>query len=145
VAAVGDVPVVVRISATDWAEGGWDVEESVELARLLQEHGVALVDVSSGGNVAHQKITVGPGYQVPFAAEVRKTGILTAAVGMITEPEQAEQVLADGHADAVLLARESLRDPNWPLRAAGVLGAEVTWPLQYDRARPRRTAHAGQR
>jgi 2,4-dienoyl-CoA reductase-like NADH-dependent reductase (Old Yellow Enzyme family) len=145
VRAAVDVPVLVRISATDWAEGGWDVEDSVALARLLEEHGVALVDVSSGGNVAHQKITVGPGYQVPFAAEVRKTGVLTAAVGLITEPEQAERVLSDGHADAVLLARASLRDPNWPLHAAEALGDDAPWPVQYDRARPRRAAHAGQR
>ena len=113
------------------------------VARCSQQHGVALVDVSSGGNVAHQKITVGPGYQVPFAAAVRETGVLTAAVGMITEPEQAERVLADGHADAVLLARESLRDPNWPLRAAAALGAEVTWPVQYERAKPRRDRARG--
>ncbi|MCW2777816.1 MAG: namA [Frankiales bacterium] len=145
VRAAVEAPLLVRISATDWAEGGWDVEESVELARLLVDRGVELVDVSSGGNVAHQQITVGPGYQVPFAAAVRKTGVKTAAVGMITEPRQAEQVLTDGHADAVLLARESLRDPNWPLRAAAELGASVTWPPQYDRAHFRRPAAAGQR
>ncbi|MCW2606989.1 MAG: NADH:flavin oxidoreductase/NADH oxidase [Frankiales bacterium] len=140
-----EVPLLVRISASDWAEGGWDVEESVELARLLDARGVDLVDVSSGGNVAHQQIVVGPGYQVPFAAAVRKAGIPTAAVGMITDPRQAEQVLADGHADVVLLGRESLRDPNWPLRAAAELGAHVTWPVQYERAKFRGLAAAGQR
>ncbi len=137
VRAAVDVPLLVRISATDWAEGGWDVEESVELTRMLADRGVDLVDVSSGGNVAHQQIVVGPGYQVPFAAAVRKAGLPTAAVGMITDPRQAEQVLAEGHADVVLLGRESLRDPNWPLRAAVELGTSVTWPVQYDRARPR--------
>ncbi|MDP9436798.1 MAG: NADH:flavin oxidoreductase/NADH oxidase [Actinomycetota bacterium] len=142
VRAAVDVPLLVRISATDWAEGGWDVEQSVELARDLAGRGVDLVDVSSGGAVAHQAITVGPGYQVPFAAAVRAAGVPTAAVGLITEPRQAEQVLADGHADAVLLARESLRDPNWPLRAAAALGDDVTWPVQYQRARPRVAAGA---
>lgn len=143
VRAAVQAPLLVRISATDWAEGGWDVEESVRLSLLLKERGVDLVDVSSGGNVAHQQIVVGPGYQVPFAKAVRAAGVPTAAVGMITEPRQAEQVLADGDADAVLLARESLRDPNWPLRAAAELGASVAWPPQYDRARRRVTAAAG--
>ncbi len=145
VRAAVEAPLLVRLSATDWAEGGWDVEESVELARLLADRGVDLVDVSSGGNVAHQQIVVGPGYQVPFAAAVRKAGVPTAAVGMITDPRQAEQVLAEGHADVVLLARESLRDPHWPLRAAAELGASVTWPPQYDRAQFRRPSAAGQR
>lgn len=141
--AAVDVPLLVRISATDWAEGGWDVEESVRLAGLLKDRGVDLVDVSSGGNVAHQKIVVGPGYQVPFARAVRGTGVLTGAVGMITEPRQAEQVLADGDADVVLLARESLRDPNWPLRAAAALDADITWPPQYARARRSSASAAG--
>jgi 2,4-dienoyl-CoA reductase-like NADH-dependent reductase (Old Yellow Enzyme family) len=132
-------PLFVRVSATDWAEGGWDVPETVEVCRQLKDLGVDLVDVSSGGNVPQQKIAVGPGYQVPFAEAVRTgAGLPTGAVGLITEPEQAEQVLADGAADAVLLARELLRDPHWPLRAAGVLGADVAWPDQYARARPRR-------
>ncbi len=128
----------VRVSATDWAEGGWDLEETVALSRQLKGLGVDLVDVSSGGNVPQQAITLGPGYQVPFARAVRAgAGLPTGAVGLITEPEQAEQVLAEGSADAVLLARELLRDPHWPLRAAGVLGDDVTWPDQYARARRR--------
>ena len=130
--------LLVRISATDWADGGWTVEESVELSRLLALEGVDLVDVSSGGLVPQQKIEVGPGYQVPFAARIRReAGVATGAVGMITEPQQAEKVLADGQADVVLLARELLRDPHWPLRAATELGDDVAWPPQYDRARPR--------
>jgi 2,4-dienoyl-CoA reductase-like NADH-dependent reductase (Old Yellow Enzyme family) len=136
------VPLVVRISATDWAEGGWDVEDSVRLARLLREHGVDLVDVSSGGNVADVTIPVGPGYQVDFAARVRsEAGIATGAVGMITEPEQAEEVVATGCADVVLLARAMLRNPHWPLLAEHRLGMEpgegVDWPKQYERAQLR--------
>lgn len=144
VAAVREVwperkPLLVRVSATDWAQGGWDVEETVALSRQLKDLGVDLVDVSSGGNVPQQQITVGPGYQVPFARAVREgAGVPTGAVGLITEPEQAEQVLAEGNADAVLLARALLRDPHWPLRAAGALGDDVAWPDQYARARPRR-------
>jgi 2,4-dienoyl-CoA reductase-like NADH-dependent reductase (Old Yellow Enzyme family) len=131
-------PLLVRISATDWADGGWTVDESVDLARHLKQQGVDVVDVSSGGLVPEQKVEVGPGYQVPFAARVRReAGIATGAVGMITEPQQAEKVLADGEADVVLLARELLRDPHWPLRAATELGDDVAWPPQYDRARPR--------
>ncbi len=132
-------PLFVRVSATDWAEGGWDVEETVEVARQLKDLGVDLVDVSSGGNVPQQKITVGPGYQVPFARAVREgAGLPTGAVGMLTEPEQCEQVLVDGAADAVLLARELLRDPHWPLRAAGRLGGPAElWPDQYARAASR--------
>ncbi|GAC1441500.1 MAG: NADH:flavin oxidoreductase/NADH oxidase [Mycobacteriales bacterium] len=133
-----DKALLVRISATDWADGGWTVEESVELCRLLATDGVDLVDVSSGGLVPQQSIAVGPGYQVPFAARIRReTGVATGAVGMITEPQQAEKVLAAGEADVVLLARELLRDPHWPLRAATELNADVAWPPQYDRARPR--------
>ena len=137
-------PLFVRISASDWAEGGWSVEESVAVSRSLRELGVDLVDVSSGGAVPQQQITVEPGYQVPFARAVRDgAGLPVAAVGLITEPEQAEQVLAEGSADAVLLARALLRDPHWPLRAAGELGVEVDyWPPQYQRAQPRRAATA---
>jgi 2,4-dienoyl-CoA reductase-like NADH-dependent reductase (Old Yellow Enzyme family) len=132
-----DRPLLVRISAQDWAPGGWSVEESVAFARLLKDAGVDLVDCSSGGLVPEQRITAGPGYQVPFAAAVRDgADIATGAVGMITEPMQAEKVLADGQADVVLLARELLRDPHWPLRAAAELGAEIDWPSQYLRARP---------
>jgi len=136
------LPLVVRISATDWAEGGWDVEDSVRVAGLLREHGVDLVDVSSGGNVADARIPVGPGYQVDFARRVRaEAGIPTAAVGMITEPEQAEEVIARGCADVVLLARALLRNPHWPLLAAHRLGVQpgegVRWPQQYERAQLR--------
>ena len=131
-------PLLVRISATDWADGGWTVEDSVELSKQLKAAGVDLVDVSSGGLVPQQKIEVGPGYQVPFAARVRaEAGVATGAVGLITESTQAEKVLVDGEADVVLLARELLRDPHWPLRAATELGDVVAWPVQYDRARPR--------
>jgi 2,4-dienoyl-CoA reductase-like NADH-dependent reductase (Old Yellow Enzyme family) len=131
-------PLLVRISATDWADGGWTLDESVELCRLLAQHGVDLVDVSSGGLVPEQRIEVGPGYQVPFAARVRReAGIPTGAVGLITEPQQADKVLGGGDADVVLLARELLRDPHWPLRAATELGDDIAWPPQYDRARPR--------
>lgn len=132
-------PLFVRFSATDWAEGGWSVEETVEVARRLAARGVDLADVSSGGLVPHQQITLGPGYQVPFARAVREgSGLPVAAVGLITEPEQAEAILADGSADAVLMARELLRDPHWPLRAAAELGDDVRWPDQYLRARPSR-------
>ncbi len=131
-------PLVVRISATDWVEGGWSGDDSVRLAGLLKEAGVDLVDVSTGGN-APADIPVGPGYQVPFARRVRQeAGIATGAVGLITEPKQAEDVLADGSADVVLLARELLRNPHWPLRAAHELGVApgegVDWPVQYQRA-----------
>ncbi|NHC14488.1 NADH:flavin oxidoreductase/NADH oxidase [Motilibacter deserti] len=130
-------PLLVRLSATDWAEGGWTVEETVQLSKELAAHGVDLVDVSSGGLAPHQRIEVGPGYQVPFARAVREgSGLPTAAVGLITEPAQAEAVLAEGAADAVLLARAVLRDPHWPLRAAAELGDEVAWPVQYERAKP---------
>jgi 2,4-dienoyl-CoA reductase-like NADH-dependent reductase (Old Yellow Enzyme family) len=138
-AAVPDAtPLLVRISATDWVEGGWSVENSVTLARLLREAGVDLVDVSSGGN-APAEIPLEPGYQVPFARRVREeAGIATGAVGLITEPEHAERVVAEGSADAVLLARALLRDPHWALRAAHDLGVPVgegvTWPRQYLRA-----------
>ncbi len=132
-------PLFVRLSATDWADGGWDVAQTVEVARLLKPVGVDLVDVSSGGNVPQQQITVGPGYQVPFAQAVREGSALpTAAVGMITDPAQAEQVLADGAADAVLMAREFIREPHWPLRAARELGEDISyWPSQYVRAKRR--------
>ena len=131
-----DKPLLVRISAQDWAPGGWSLEESVELARLLRDRGVDLVDCSSGGLVPEQRIEAGPGFQVPFAAAVRAgAGVATGAVGLITEPAQAEQVLADGSADVVLLARALLREPHWPLRAAAELGDDIAWPVQYERAR----------
>ena len=130
-------PVFVRISATDWIEGGWDIEQSVELARQLKGLGVDLIDCSSGGNVAHAQIPVGPGYQTQFAEQIRReAGILTGTVGMITSAVQAEHILATGQADAVIIAREMLRDPYWPLRAAGELGQTISWPVQYLRAAP---------
>ena len=134
------LPLLVRISATDWAEGGWSPDESVELARRLREHGVDLVDVSSGGQVPNAKIPVGPGFQVPFAARIRReAGIPTAAVGMITEPQQANDIIARGEADVVLLARQMLRDPYWPLHAAAALGETASWPVQYLRAAPQKS------
>jgi 2,4-dienoyl-CoA reductase-like NADH-dependent reductase (Old Yellow Enzyme family) len=130
------LPLFVRISATDWVEGGWSLDESVELARVFKTLGVDLVDASSGGAVNYAKIEVGPGYQVPFAERIRReAGIATGAVGMITEAHQADAILSEGKADLVLLARELLRDPYWPLRAAGELGVEVEWPAQYRRAK----------
>ncbi len=130
-------PLFVRVSATDWTEGGWDVEQTVELARRLKDLGVDAIDSSSGGNVERAAIPVGPGYQVPFAARIRReAGIATAAVGMITQPAQADQIVRNGEADMVLLARELLREPYWPLRAASELGHSVSWPAQYLRAGP---------
>ncbi len=129
-------PLFVRISATDWAAGGWDIDESVELARMLKSVGVDLVDVSSGGLAASAKIPVAPGYQVPLAARIRRdANIPTAAVGMITEADQADSIIRNGEAsDLVLLAREMLRDPYWPLRSAVKLGKHIAWPVQYQRA-----------
>jgi 2,4-dienoyl-CoA reductase-like NADH-dependent reductase (Old Yellow Enzyme family) len=135
-------PLFVRISATDWVEGGWDLKQSIELARELKQLGVDLIDCSSGGSVPHAKIPAGPGYQTPFAQQIReKAEILTGTVGMITSPVQAEQIIATGEADAILMAREFLRDPYWPLRAAKELGQSTSWPVQYLRAAPR-DAHA---
>jgi 2,4-dienoyl-CoA reductase-like NADH-dependent reductase (Old Yellow Enzyme family) len=131
-----DFPLFVRISATDWADGGWNVEESVQLSKILKEKGVDLIDVSSGGLVSHQKIPLGPNYQVPFAERIKKeTGILTGAVGLITEAQQAEEIVAKGNADLVLIARESLRNPHLALDFAKELGADVSWPKQYERAK----------
>lgn len=130
-----NLPVFVRISATDWTEGGWDLEQSIEFCKELKNIDIDLIDVSTGGNVPDAKIPVAPGYQVPFASEIRKrVGIKTAAVGMITEPQQAEEILQKSEADAVLLAREFLRDPYFPFRAAKELGGEVDVPKQYGRA-----------
>jgi 2,4-dienoyl-CoA reductase-like NADH-dependent reductase (Old Yellow Enzyme family) len=131
------LPLFIRISATDWVEGGWDIEQAVELARSLRPLGVDLVDCSSGGNVADAKIPIGPGYQVQFAERIRRdAGILTGAVGMITDPHQADEIIRKGQADVVLLAREMLRDPYWPLHAAAELGKPISWPAQYLRAAP---------
>jgi 2,4-dienoyl-CoA reductase-like NADH-dependent reductase (Old Yellow Enzyme family) len=127
----------VRISATDWIDGGWDIQQSVELARQLKELGADLIDCSSGGNVLHAKVPVGPGYQTQFAQQIRReANILTGAVGMITSPVQAEHIIVTGQADAVIIARELLRDPYWPLRAARALGQPISWPVQYLRAAP---------
>jgi 2,4-dienoyl-CoA reductase-like NADH-dependent reductase (Old Yellow Enzyme family) len=129
-------PVIVRISSTEWVEGGWDIEQSVQLARKLKESGADLIDASSGGNISHARIPVGPGYQVPFAERIkRESGIMTGAVGLITLPEQAEQIIAGGRADIVLLAREMLRNPYWPLAAARQLKVDIEWPRQYLRAK----------
>jgi 2,4-dienoyl-CoA reductase-like NADH-dependent reductase (Old Yellow Enzyme family) len=129
------LPLFFRVSATDWKEGGWDLEQTIELSKKLKPLGVDLIDVSSGGMLPNVKIPVGPGYQVPFAEAIRKqAGIATGAVGMITEPEQAEQILETGQADAVFLAREMLRDPYWPRRAAKALDVKIKAPVQYERA-----------
>lgn len=131
------LPLFVRISATDWAEGGWDIDESVELAKLLRAHGVDLVDCSSGGLVPNAKVPVAPGYQVGFAARIRREAdISTAAVGLITEPDQANQIIRNGEADLVFLARAMLRDPYWTVHAATALGEPASWPKQYLRAAP---------
>lgn len=140
IAAVREVwpeslPLWLRISATDWVDGGWDIEQSVEVSRIAASLGVDLVDVSSGGLDPRQEITVGPGYQVPFAARIRReAGVATGAVGLITEPAQADAIVAQGDADMVLLAREFLRDPYFPRRAARALGVEPQPPEQYLRA-----------
>lgn len=129
-------PLFVRISATDWAEGGWDIEQSVELSRRLSQEAVDLIDCSSGGLVPGARIPAGPGYQTEFAERVRReASIRTGAVGLIRSPWQAEHILRSGQADAVFLARELLRNPYWPLAAAKELGAQVRWPEQYERAR----------
>ena len=128
-------PLWVRLSATDWAEGGWDIEQSVLLAQSLKLLGVDLIDVSSGGLVPQQRLVAGPGFQVPFAARIRhQAGVATGAVGMITTSEQAQSVIAEGSADVVLLAREMMRDPYFPRRAARQLGAQLEVPPQYIRA-----------
>lgn len=130
-----ELPLWLRISATDWADGGWDAAQSVALSRMVKELGVDLIDVSTGGLVPHVKIPVGPCYQVPFAAQIRREAdIATGAVGMITEPAQAEAIVCEGSADVVLQARESLRDPYFPRRAASELGATLQVPAQYQRS-----------
>lgn len=140
VAAVREVwpehlPLWLRISATDWSEGGWDVEQSVQLARDIQRFGVDLIDVSTGGVIPHVKIPLVPGYQVPFAARIRRdAGVATGAVGLITESTQAARIIDEGAADVVLIARESLRDPYFPRRAAQELGVQISAPVQYQRA-----------
>ena len=134
------LPLFVRISATDWVEGGWNADESVELARQLRERGVDLVDCSSGGMAPNAQIPLGPGYQVQFAERIRReAGVATAAVGLITEPAQANEIVAEGKADLVLLAREMLRDPYWAVHAANSLGEAASWPKQYLRAAPQKS------
>ncbi|BAV06581.1 2,4-dienoyl-CoA reductase [Filimonas lacunae] len=130
-------PLFVRISATDWTEGGWTIEDSVRLATLLKEAGADVIDTSTGGNVSGVHIPLKPGYQVEFAARIRKeAAVTTGAVGLITSPQQAEEILVKEEADLILIARESLRNPNFPLLAAAVLQDEIHWPEQYDRAKP---------
>lgn len=131
-----NLPLFVRISATDWAEGGWSLEESVQLSKFLKEKGVDLIDVSSGGLTVDQKISLGPNYQVPFAEKIKQeTGILAAAVGLITTGAQAEAVLENQQADLILFGRESLRNPNLANSLAKELGVAISWPKQYDRAK----------
>jgi 2,4-dienoyl-CoA reductase-like NADH-dependent reductase (Old Yellow Enzyme family) len=134
-----ELPVFVRISATDWADGGWDVEQSVVLARRLKEAGIDLIDVSSGGLVPRARIPVGKGYQVPFARKIRdEARIMTGAVGLITEPRQANEIVTGGDADLVFLARELLRKPYWAIEAQQELGVEPSWPISYGYAVKRR-------
>ncbi len=131
------LPVFVRISCTDWIEGGWDLEQSVEFCRRLKTLGIDLIDCSSGALAPDAKIPAGPGFQVPFAAAVRReVQIPAGAVGLITDPAQAEQIIVTGQADAVMMGREFLREPYWPLHAAKALHTDIDWPLQYQRAKP---------
>jgi 2,4-dienoyl-CoA reductase (NADPH2) len=133
------MPLFVRISATDWAEGGWDLAQSIELAKALRHVGVDLIDTSSGALVPQAKIPVERNYQVPFAEAIRsKAEIMTGAVGLITEPQQANEIITSGAADLVLLAREMLREPYWAIKAQAALGEEPTWPTQYGYAVKRR-------
>jgi 2,4-dienoyl-CoA reductase-like NADH-dependent reductase (Old Yellow Enzyme family) len=131
-----ELPLFVRISSSDWVEKGWTITDSIALAKLLKEKGIDLIDCSSGGLIPNAVIPAGPGYQVPFAEQIRKeAGIPTGAVGIITEPLQAETILAAGQADLIVMAREFLRDPYFPLHAAHELDAEIKWPVQYERAK----------
>ena len=131
-----DLPLFVRISATDWVGNGWDIEQSIVLVKELKKLGVDFIDCSSGFVVPNEPVPFGPGFQVPFSARIRaETGIATGNVGCITDPAQAEQIVATGQADAVLLARQFLRDPYWPLHAAKALGVDIPWPNQYLRAK----------
>ena len=133
-----ELPLFVRLSTTDWIDGGWNIDDSVKLAAQLKPMGVDLIDCSSGGNLPHAQIPVGPGYQVAFAERIRREAeILTGAVGMITSPVQAEHIIRTGQADAVIMAREFLRDPYWALRAARELEQPIAWPVQYLRAAPK--------
>ena len=130
------LPIFIRISATDWVDGGWTIEESVALSKILKLIGVDLVDCSTGGNISHVKIPIAPGYQVPFSKKIKgEAAILTGAVGLITDAKQAEDILLNNEADLVLIARESLRDPYFPLNAATALNEKMAWPVQYERAK----------
>ena len=132
----GELPLLLRLSGTDWTEGGWNIEECVELAKRVHPHGIDLIDCSSGGNVHGATVPLGPGYQVPFAERIRRDAeIPTGAVGLITQSAQANEIIESGKADVVVLARELLRDPHFPLRAARELGVDVKWPPQYERAK----------
>lgn len=131
-----ELPLFVRISATDWVEGGWDIEDSIKLSAILKENSVDLIDCSSGGNSPHQVIPVKPMYQVPFSERIKKeASILTGAVGLITAAKEAEQILKEEKADLIILARQFLRDPYFPLHAAKELGLDIDWPVQYERAK----------
>ena len=131
-----NLPLLVRISATDWADGGWNLQEAIRLCTLLKTEGVDLIDCSSGGLVPYARIPLAPGYQVPFAEQIKKeTGLLTSAVGLITEVQQAEEIIANGQADLVLIGRASLREPYFALHSAKKSGAGIDWPLQYLRAK----------
>ena len=130
-----DFPLFVRLSASDWTKGGWDLADTIELCRILHEKGVDLVDCSSGGNIINAKIPVAPGYQIQFSEEIRKTGILTSAVGIITTNEQITDILENEKADLVFLGRELLRNPYFPLLSALITGDDVVWPKQYTRAK----------
>jgi 2,4-dienoyl-CoA reductase-like NADH-dependent reductase (Old Yellow Enzyme family) len=131
-----EYPLFVRITSSEWSDKGWQIDDSVRLAVVLKERGVDLIDCSSGGNVYKAKIEVGPLYQVPFAEKIKKgSGIMTGAVGLITTPQECEQILQEGKADVILLARQLLREPYFPLRAAKELGVDVKWPDQYLRAK----------
>jgi 2,4-dienoyl-CoA reductase-like NADH-dependent reductase (Old Yellow Enzyme family) len=131
------LPVFVRISATDWTDGGWDLDQSIDLARKLRQLGVDLIDCSSGGLVPNAQVPAAPGYQIPFSAAIRRgAGVATGAVGLIADALQAEQTLVCEEADAIFVGRAALRDPYWPLRAAQELKAKIQWPVQYERARP---------
>lgn len=131
-----NLPLFVRLSATDWVEGGWNEQETVQLSAILKKKGIDLIDTSSGGTVPYAKIPFGPGYQVAFAERIRReAGIMTGAVGFITEVKQAEEILAREQADLILIARASLRDPYFALHAAHALGEDVAWPVQYKRAK----------
>lgn len=135
-----DYPLFLRISATDWVEGGWTIEDSVRLAPIVKQAGVDLIDCSSGGNAADAKIPAKPNYQVPFAEAVRKAGIPTGAVGIIVTAAQAEDILTSGQADLIFMAREMLRDPYFPIHAAATLDyEEMPWPVQYERAKRKPT------